>query len=331
MSGVFSPAVVKDQETDEDDGVNKADHEEDVFMIILHPNKISELRVTLPRKNNSTFSALRHVIEDELDHLPPFEFLVNGEFIVQPKQEKKWNFCEFGVKGTGRLSSPFYIYLRKRDMMFEYTGDGCSVPKDITSVQFKEGLQNIGDNAFEGYESLESIKLPSTLVEIGEYAFYGCNNLRKVILNEGLKKIGHVAFRDCTSLESITLPSTLIEIGSWAFRSCSNLSEVTFNNGSQKIGDAVFHFCSSLQKITIASTIVEIGDSAFGYCSNLREVELIGVPQYLKTKHSATVTHWKKFYFQPYHIVLRILSRLAIGKNWRIKLNEVRGSCAMGK
>ena len=29
------------------------------------------------------------------------------------------------------------------DVMFEYTGDGCSVPKDITSVRFTEGLQKI--------------------------------------------------------------------------------------------------------------------------------------------------------------------------------------------
>ena len=29
------------------------------------------------------------------------------------------------------------------DVMFEYTGDGCSVPKNVTSVLFKEGLQKI--------------------------------------------------------------------------------------------------------------------------------------------------------------------------------------------
>ena len=32
------------------------------------------------------------------------------------------------------------------DMVFEYTGDGCSVPKDVTSVRFNEGLQKIGDD-----------------------------------------------------------------------------------------------------------------------------------------------------------------------------------------
>ena len=36
------------------------------------------------------------------------------------------------------------------DVVFEYTGDGCSVPKDVTSVRFREGLQKIGNDAFLG-------------------------------------------------------------------------------------------------------------------------------------------------------------------------------------
>ena len=74
------------------------------------------------------------------------------------------------------------------DVMFEYTGDGCSVPKDVISVRFREGLQNIGDEAFVNCVSLESITLPSTVTEIGNRAFSGCSNLKEVILNEGLQK-----------------------------------------------------------------------------------------------------------------------------------------------
>ena len=34
------------------------------------------------------------------------------------------------------------------DIMFEYTGDGCYVPKDITCVRFIDGLQKIGDGSY---------------------------------------------------------------------------------------------------------------------------------------------------------------------------------------
>ena len=39
----------------------------------------------------------------------------------------------------------------------EYTGVGCSVPKDIISVRFNEGLQKIGNEAFYKCTFLESI------------------------------------------------------------------------------------------------------------------------------------------------------------------------------
>ena len=89
------------------------------------------------------------------------------------------------------------------DVVFEYTGDGYSVPKDITSVRFIEGLHKIGDEAFHECSSLKSIELPSTstVTEIGNYAFRGCSNLREVTLNEGLQKIGDGAFYGCSSLK----------------------------------------------------------------------------------------------------------------------------------
>ena len=69
------------------------------------------------------------------------------------------------------------------DVTFEYTGVGCSVPKDITSVRVAKGLQKIeevtlnngllGNGAFINCKSLESITLPSTVTEIGQGAFHG--------------------------------------------------------------------------------------------------------------------------------------------------------------
>ena len=64
----------------------------------------------------------------------------------------------------------------------------------MREVTFNEGLQKIGDYAFCNCLSLERIKLPSTVVEIGENAFHSCYNLKKVTFNEGLEKIGNGAF-----------------------------------------------------------------------------------------------------------------------------------------
>ena len=111
--------------------------------------------------------------------------------------------------------------------VFEYTGNGQSVPKNVVSVRFHPSVVSIDDGAFE----------------------YCCTHLREVVLNDGLKNIGDNAFRGC-SLDSITIPSTVVEIGTDAFQNCGKLKEVVFNEGHfglQSIGDRAFYDCRSLE------------------------------------------------------------------------------------
>ena len=53
----------------------------------------------------------------------------------------------------------------------------------MREVELNEGLQKIGRMAFVSCPSLKSIKLPSTVTEIGINAFSRCRNLREVTLN----------------------------------------------------------------------------------------------------------------------------------------------------
>ncbi|RCJ00931.1 leucine-rich repeat domain-containing protein, partial [Metamycoplasma hominis] len=60
------------------------------------------------------------------------------------------------------------------------------------------------------------VTIPSSVKEIGKGAFFGCRNLKKVILNEGLEKIDYGTFQN-TNIESITIPGSVKEIGESAF------------------------------------------------------------------------------------------------------------------
>ena len=186
------------------------------------------------------------------------------------------------------------------DEMFEYTGKGCVVPKDVTIVQFHPSV---------------------TEVEID--AFKECRELRKVELNDGLQKIGKYAFYNCKSLLGINLPSTVTEIGTYAFSGCNNLTEVVLNEGLQKIGWYAFWFCTALSTIKLPSTVTEIGNYAFYACINLREVVFHGVPRKIIGRdafgHSTTALHWKDLHSQPFQLVQILLFRLAIGQKSRMK------------
>jgi len=144
----------------------------------------------------------------------------------------------------------------------------------LKEVVLNEGLTAIGSNAFQYCSSLQSITLPSTVKEIGEYTFNSCNSLKEVVLNEGLEKIGGHVFAGCTSLQNITIPTTVDDIGSSAFFSCTNLRDVVFKEGTKRIKTGAFEWCTSLERITIPSTVVEIGKFAFNTCRRLREVVL---------------------------------------------------------
>jgi len=114
-------------------------------------------------------------------------------------------------------------------------------------VVLNEGLQKIGNGAFDECKWLQTVTIPSTVIEVGNDAFWKCNNLREVGLPDGLQKIESYTFADCTSLQSITFPSTLTEIGKYSFHSCSNW-EVRLPDGLQEMGRNAFASCLSLER-----------------------------------------------------------------------------------
>ena len=188
------------------------------------------------------------------------------------------------------------------ELVFEYTlehaeGDK-SIPEDVMYVRFhsdiigsgwmdyafqdnehlkmvvlNEGLRNIGDGMFEGCESLQKMKFPSTLIDVNDDAF--CNSgLVKVELNDGLEVIHPGAFVDCKSLKSIEFPSTVRRIGENAFYDCSSLKKIVLNEGLKKVEDCVFKGCISLESIKFPSTIRYIGAHAFDHLTPVRRSDL---------------------------------------------------------
>ena len=96
-------------------------------------------------------------------------------------------------------------------------------------------------------ESLVSVVIPEGVADIGEAAFYGCTNLRRVVFPESLRIIREEAFGD-TGLEEALLPS-----------------------GLELIEDDAFFSCEALRRIEVPGRDTVIGKDAFGCCDNLLE------------------------------------------------------------
>ena len=133
---------------------------------------------------------------------------------------------------------------------------------------------DIGDDAFAGCENLTSITIPDSVTEIGEYAFCYCKSLTSITIPDSVTKIGDDAFAICENLTSIEIPDSVTEIGASAFRGCTNLTSITIPDSVTKIGDYAFTICENLASIEIPDSVTEIGGYAFYGCSNLTSITI---------------------------------------------------------
>ncbi|MDD6880851.1 MAG: leucine-rich repeat domain-containing protein, partial [Firmicutes bacterium] len=92
------------------------------------------------------------------------------------------------------------------------------IPKKIDGKE----VTIIGESAFQGNNTIESVIIPVGVTEIQTWAFKGCTNLKEVSLPEGIVTIGAWAFDNCTSLTKADLPSTVKTVDGWAFQNCTS-------------------------------------------------------------------------------------------------------------
>lgn len=115
--------------------------------------------------------------------------------------------------------------------------------------------------------------------EIGDHAFQGCSRLHKIILTGEIDHIGLSAFAD-TPVESIELPVTVKMLGPEAFARCTALQNVVLSECLTNIPSRCFQRCKSLKRIYIPEGVTIISSEAFDSCSSLTDV---GLPSTLKT------------------------------------------------
>ena len=128
------------------------------------------------------------------------------------------------------------------------SGSVYNGPITIPSSVNGYSVISIGDYAFESAYNynLTSIDIPSSVTNIGSYAFSGCTNLTSITIPSSVTSIGNSAFQDCTNLTSITIPSSVMSIGNRAFSGCTGLTSVSIPSDVTNIGVSTFYGCTNL-------------------------------------------------------------------------------------
>lgn len=83
--------------------------------------------------------------------------------------------------------------------------------KNITEVNWPEGITGIESYTFRGssIDCNNFNEIPSTVTQIGKYAFANCLNLQgSITLPENLETLGDYSFYYCSGITTVTLPTT---------------------------------------------------------------------------------------------------------------------------
>ena len=150
--------------------------------------------------------------------------------------------------------------------------EGFFLHPNIVEVICHNGVKKIGERAFCGCSNLRRVIMPG--VKIVENAACGhCNALMDVECGK-LEIIGKRAFDNCRSLKSINLPSAII-VDENAF-SHSALTNVKFGSKLERFEGSAFYYCESLERITIPLKDGMItADNIFTKCEKLTRVDLV--------------------------------------------------------
>ena len=155
----------------------------------------------------------------------------------------------------------------------------CSGVEEITlssknsTFTLEDGCLLKGTTLVLGCKNSE---IPSSVTEIGAYAFSGVKGLGSIEIPKKVKKIGNNAFEFCTGLTSVELPSALTAIGNNAFYGCEDLTGIEIPKKVTSIGKYAFYGCTDLRTLEFAedSAVSTIGTYAFANCSSLGKVVL---------------------------------------------------------
>jgi hypothetical protein len=191
---------------------------------------------------------------------------------------------------TGKLNGTDIRFIREmagRNAKGEATGGKLAV-LNLTGATIVQG----GDMYFAEYADcytvdntisewmfcrcvgLTSIRIPGSVTNIENEAFYGCTGLMDVTIPESVTNIGSAAFYGCNRLTGIVIPGKVADIGKMAFSACTALTDITISNPATNIGDGTFDNTAWFNSQP-DSVVVYIGKIAYAYKGIMPELTVI--------------------------------------------------------
>ena len=176
-------------------------------------------------------------------------------------------------------------------------------------LKIKDGVEEINMRAFSQQTDIKEVYIPASVKKIGDYAFFNCVNLEKVVFesagaDSAFTTISQYAFKACLKLSSINIPDSTTTMGQQAFAYCESLTEVNIPSAWKHDGTntntKIFDNCISLATVTFGEgTKVEyLPAYMFSNCTSLKSITLPETLKGLGVKNAAAASHYNGYVFQ---------------------------------
>ena len=159
----------------------------------------------------------------------------------------------------------------------------------LTSITFPSTVKNIGKYAFYSLTGLTELTIPATIESIGEGAFK-YSGLKKLTIADSDKPLkmdrgngdgeAMFSFQKVASLEEVYIgrPIEITRGATNLFYNC-NIKKVTVGSSVTEIPDSWFHWCNSLQQFTASGKLKRIGNKSFQLCKELTSFKADGLEE----------------------------------------------------
>lgn len=148
----------------------------------------------------------------------------------------------------------------------------------IETLTIGNGLRDIGEYAFFHCQNLTELKIPCNVLHVGEFAFGACTNVTKLTIEDGAQplSIHNSSFR---LLENIlSMGDTSPEHSGIGYEDDSSLKSLyigrQYDDANKYEKDRFFSFYSQLTSLTLGGYLKEILPYSFGYLPKLQSITL---------------------------------------------------------
>lgn len=156
----------------------------------------------------------------------------------------------------------------------KYNGSDSDVviPDTIDSLP----VTIIESDAFANNESIESVTIPETVVEIGGWAFENCTNLKEIDLPSNLKEIGgYILSQTAYELDGKNWDGEFLYVENYLLGCTDEVAgDVKIKDGTKVISGFAFSHNSDITSVEIPASVKSINICAFSDCENLKSVKL---------------------------------------------------------